>query len=225
LNNERGEKLFTGIVQKVGAFQRKIKENNKYKLVIKADNYLDDVSIGDSIAVNGVCLTVVKYDHNTFTVDVMPETVKKTNIDKLTKGLSVNLEKSLQPYDFMGGHIVSGHIDGTGTVKNITHQNNAKIIKLKVSNELDKYIVDKGSIALNGISLTIAKVEDSEITVSIIPETWKSTNFKLLKTGDLVNIEVDMVGKYVNKIVQKQNEEKEKKEKITKDLLRENVFI
>ena len=225
MSNERGEKLFTGIVQKVGTFQRKIKESNKYKLIIKADNYLKDVSIGDSIAVNGVCLTVVKYDHNTFTVDVMPETVKKTNIDKLTKGSQVNLEKSLQPNDFMGGHIVSGHIDGIGTVKKITHDKNAKIIKLKISNELNKYLVDKGSVALNGISLTIAELYNNELTVSIIPETWESTNFKFLKTGDLVNIEVDMVGKYVNKILKKQKEEKEKKEKITKDLLKENGFI
>ncbi|MCF8000855.1 MAG: riboflavin synthase [Halanaerobiales bacterium] len=217
--------MFTGIVQEVGTLKRKVKTSDKYKLVIKAEDFLDDVSIGDSIAVNGVCLTVVKINSNSFTVDVMPETVKSTNIEEVHNGTPLNLEKSLQPYNFMGGHIVSGHVDGTGMVKSIKKQKNSRLIDLKVSEEVSKYIVDKGSIALNGISLTIAEIKDDSITVSIIPETWNSTNFKYLKTGDKLNIEVDIVGKYVNKLMNKKQEEKEKKKKITKDLLRENGFI
>ncbi len=217
--------MFTGIVQEVGTLKRKVKTSDKYKLVIEVEDFLDEVSIGDSIAVNGVCLTVVKFNSNTFTVDVMPETVKSTNIDDVYNGAPLNLEKSLQPYNFMGGHIVSGHVDGTGKIQSIKKENNSRLLNIKISEEITQYIVDKGSIALNGISLTIAELKDNSITVSIIPETWNSTNFQSLKTGDKLNIEVDIVGKYVDKLMNKKEEEKEKKEKITKDLLRENGFI
>lgn len=217
--------MFTGIVQEVGRLKRKLKASDKYKLIIEAEDFLDDVSIGDSIAVNGVCLTVVKINSNTFTVDVMPETVKSTNLDDVHKTTPLNLEKSLQPYNFMGGHIVSGHVDGTGRVESIKKEKNSRLVDMKVSEDISKYIVDKGSVALNGVSLTIADLKDNSISVSIIPETWNSTNFKYLKTGDKLNIEVDIVGKYVDKLMNKKQEEKEKKEKITKDLLRENGFI
>lgn len=217
--------MFTGIIQEVGTLKRKVKASDKYKLIIEAKDFLDDVSIGDSIAVNGVCLTVVKFNSNTFTVDVMPETVKATNIDDVHNGAHLNLEKSLQPYNFMGGHIVSGHVDGTGRIKSIKKEKNSRLIDIKVSEETAKYIVDKGSIALNGISLTIAELKDNSFTVSIIPETWDSTNFQYLKSGDRLNVEVDIVGKYVDKLMNEKQEEKEKKEKITKDLLRENGFI
>lgn len=221
---KRGDFLFTGIIQEVGVFQRKIKESNRYKLIIKTENFLDDVSIGDSISVNGVCLTVVSYNSNIFTVDVMPETLESTNIKDLNKGSLLNLEKSLKPNSYMGGHIVSGHVDGIGVIKNIKKEKNARVIELKTNESILDYLVDKGSVAVNGISLTVMDVKIDSIIISIIPETWESTNLKDLKNGDKVNLEVDIVGKFVHKILDKK-EEVEKKRKITKDLLKENGFI
>jgi len=215
--------LFTGIIQEVGNFKRKVKENNKYKLEIEVNKFLEDVSKGDSIAVNGVCLTVVDLNSNSFTVDVMPETVKSTNLDQLTKNSKVNLEKSLQPNSFMGGHIVSGHVDGVGILKSVKDEKNAKIFTFKITENISKYLVDKGSVALNGISLTIMDYSKENLIVSIIPETIKSTNLKYLNIGDEVNIETDIIGKYVNKFL---NENKENNKKaVNKNMLKENGFI
>ena len=214
--------MFTGIIQEVGNFKRKVKENNKYKLEIEVNNFLEDISIGDSIAVNGVCLTVVDFNSNSFTVDVMPETVKSTNLDYLTKDSKVNLEKSLQPNSFMGGHIVSGHVDGTGVLKSLKDEKNSKIFSFKITENISKYLVDKGSVALNGISLTIMDYSKDNLIVSIIPETIKSTNLKYLNIGDEVNIETDIIGKYVNKFL---NENKTNKKEVNKQMLKENGFI
>ena len=215
--------MFTGIIQEVGNFKRKVKENNKYKLEIEVNKFLEDVSKGDSIAVNGVCLTVVDFNSNSFTVDVMPETVKSTNLDQLTKNSKVNLEKSLQPNSFMGGHIVSGHVDGVGILKSVKDEKNAKIFTFKITENISKYLVDKGSVALNGISLTIMDYSKENLIVSIIPETIKSTNLKYLNIGDEVNIETDIIGKYVNKFL---NENKENNKKaVNKNMLKENGFI
>ena len=203
-----------------------MKKGNKYQLVIDVDDFLDDVSIGDSIAVNGVCLTVVDYSANSFTVDVMPETVKSTNIDNLQAGAKVNLEKSLQPKSFMGGHIVNGHVDGIGTIKSIKEEKNAKIFTIEVSKEITKYLVDKGSVALNGISLTVMDFSDNTLKVSLIPETIRSTNLKYLDQGDEINIETDIIGKYVNKMLNdKKQNYNDNKEGITKDTLKKNGFI
>jgi len=217
--------LFTGIIQQVGTFKRKLKESNKYKLQIEVNDFLEDVSTGDSIAVNGVCLTVVNFNTSTFTVDVMPETVKSTNLDELTKGAKVNLEKSLQPNSFMGGHIVSGHVDGTGVLKNIKDEKNAKIFTFKVDENISKYLVDKGSVALNGISLTVMDYSPEVLKVSIIPETIKSTNLNYLKIGDLVNIETDIIGKYVNKFLKDNKTNNSKQKELDKQMLREKGFI
>ena len=203
-----------------------MKKGNKYQLVIDVDDFLDDVSIGDSIAVNGVCLTVVDYNANSFTVDVMPETVKATNIDNLQAGAKVNLEKSLQPKSFMGGHIVNGHVDGIGTIKSIKEEKNAKIFTIEVSKEITKYLVDKGSVALNGISLTVMDFSDNTLKVSLIPETIRSTNLKYLDQGDEINIETDIIGKYVNKMLNdKKQNYNDNKEGITKETLKKNGFI
>ncbi len=217
--------MFTGIIQQVGTFKRKLKGTNKYKLKIEVNDFLKDVSTGDSIAVNGVCLTVVNFNTNSFTVDVMPETVKSTNLDELTKGAKVNLEKSLQPNSFMGGHIVSGHVDGTGVLKNIKDEKNAKIFTFKVDENISKYLVDKGSVALNGISLTVMDYSPEVLKVSIIPETINSTNLKYLKVGELVNIETDIIGKYVNKFLSDDKTDNSKQKELDKQMLRENGFI
>jgi len=153
----------------------------------------------------------------------MPETVKSTNLDQLTKNSKVNLEKSLQPNSFMGGHIVSGHVDGVGILKSVKDEKNAKIFTFKITENISKYLVDKGSVALNGISLTIMDYSKENLIVSIIPETIKSTNLKYLNIGDEVNIETDIIGKYVNKFL---NENKENNKKaVNKNMLKENGFI
>ena len=217
--------MFTGIIQQVGTFKRKLKESNKYKLQIEVNDFLEDVSTGDSIAVNGVCLTVVNFNTSTFTVDVMPETVKSTNLDELKKGDKLNLEKSLQLNSFMGGHIVSGHVDGTGILKNIKDEKNAKIFTFKVDENISKYLVDKGSVALNGISLTVMDYSPEVLKVSIIPETINSTNLKYLKAGALVNIETDIIGKYVNKFLTDKKTDNSKQKELDKQMLREKGFI
>ena len=213
--------MFTGIVQEKGDFIRKITGNNKYQLEIKADKVLEDLKIGDSIAVNGACLTVVEFGDDYFRADVMPETLKATNLGDLKVGSEVNLEQSLRLSDFIGGHFVTGHIDGTAVVKNIKTKNNAKLIGLSVSKELEKYIVKKGSAAVNGVSLTVMDIGDGVMTISLIPETWSETNLAELKKGDIVNIETDMLGKYVYKMMENSQDGKSN---ITKDFLAENGF-
>ncbi|MFW6280991.1 MAG: riboflavin synthase [Halanaerobium sp.] len=212
--------MFTGIVQEKGEFNRKITANNKYQLEIKAEKVLNDLKIGDSIAVNGACLTVVEFGDNYFRADVMPETLKATNLGDLKTGSEVNLEQSLRLSDFIGGHFVTGHIDGTAVVKNIRNQSNAKLIDLSIPSEIEKYIVKKGSVAVNGVSLTVMKINNGIMTISLIPETWSETNLAEIKKGDIVNIETDMLGKYVYKMM-----ENKKDNNITKDFLAENGFI
>jgi riboflavin synthase len=213
--------MFTGIVQEKGEFIRKITANNKYQLEIKAEKVLNDLKIGDSIAVNGACLTVVEFGDNYFRADVMPETLNATNLGDLKTGSEINLEQSLRLSDFIGGHFVTGHIDGTAVVKNIRNQSNAKLIDLSISSEIEKYIVKKGSVAVNGVSLTVMKINNGVMTISLIPETWSETNLAEIKKGDIVNIESDMLGKYVYKMM----ENKEADNNITKDFLAENGFI
>jgi len=214
--------LFTGIIQEKGKFLRRLKGNNKYQLEIEADSVLEEVKIGDSIAVNGVCLTVVNFGDNYFRADVMPETLKSTNLGDLKAGSLVNLEQSLRLNDFIGGHFVTGHVDGTAVVKNIKVEQNAKIIEMEVGEELGKYIVHKGSAALNGVSLTVMGIKNGILTISLIPETWSETNLADLSAGDRINIETDMLGKYVYKMLENK---KEDKQSITKDFLAENGFI
>lgn len=201
-----------------------MKGNNKYQLEISAESVLKNVKTGDSIAVNGVCLTVVDFSDNYFRADVMPETLKATNLGQLARGDIVNLEQALRPDDFIGGHFVTGHIDDTAEVKKVFTEQNAKIIKMELSAEIEKYIVKKGSVAINGVSLTVMEIEDDLMTISLIPETWSETNLAALSVGDKVNIETDMLGKYIYKML-KREENQEKKSKISKDFLAENGFI
>lgn len=214
--------MFTGIIQEKGEFKRKITGNNKYQLEIKAEKVLNDLKIGDSIAVNGACLTAVDFGDDYFRADVMPETLNATNLGDLKAGSEVNLEQSLRLNDFIGGHFVTGHIDGTAVVKNIKNKNNAKVIELSIAKELEKYIVKKGSAAVNGVSLTVMKIDNGVMTISLIPETWSETNLADLKKGDKVNLETDMLGKYVYKML---GDKKEENNNITRDFLAENGFV
>jgi len=216
--------LFTGIIQEKGSFVRKFKGSSKYQLEIKAKKVLENIKKGDSIAVNGVCLTAVDFGSDYFRADVMPETLKSTNLSELERGSVVNLEQSLRPDDFIGGHFVTGHVDSTAVVRSIKEESNAKIIEMEVDQETEQFIVHKGSAAINGVSLTVMGIENGVLKISLIPESWSETNLSLLKAGDLVNIETDMLGKYVYKMLANVNGDKQKS-KISKGFLAENGFM
>lgn len=217
--------MFTGIIQEKGKFVRKYKGSSKYQLEIKAQKVLENIKKGDSIAVNGVCLTAVDFGSDYFRADVMPETLKATNLGELQRDSVLNLEQSLRPDDFIGGHFVTGHVDSTAAVSSIKEESNAKIIELKVDQHTEKFIVDKGSVALNGVSLTVMGIGAGILKISLIPESWSETNLSLLKAGDLVNIETDMLGKYVYKMLANMDAESQTDRKISKSFLSENGFI
>lgn len=217
--------MFTGIIQEKGKFLRKFKGSSKYQLEIKAEKVLVGLKKGDSIAVNGVCLTAVDFGSDYFRADVMPETLKSTNLGELQQGSVVNLEQSLRPDDFIGGHFVTGHVDGTVRVKSIKSDVNAKIIKMEVDQKNEKFIVDKGSVALNGVSLTVMGIENGILKISLIPESWSETNLSMLTAGDMVNLETDMLGKYVYKMLGNLNGNSKSQSKISKNFLAENGFI
>lgn len=189
--------MFTGIVEEVG----RVKAMSDGVLQIAAGMVLADVSCGDSIAVNGICLTVTEFDRRCFSADVMPETVKRTSLAELKIGSPVNLERALTPSSRMGGHIVSGHIDGTGKILSLKEDKNAVLMKIAAEDGILRYIVEKGSVALDGISLTVAAVTNRDFTVSLIPHTRQTTNLASKREGSVINIENDVIGKYVEKML------------------------
>ncbi len=194
--------LFTGIIRELGRTDRIYRGGSRYQIRVQADEVLDNVKRGDSIAVNGVCLTVVSYDNSGFTADVMPETLRRTNLQDLASGDPVNLEPSLGTDDLFDGHIVTGHIDGLGKLRGVKREDNARGVEIGFPSGMERFLVEKGSIAVNGISLTLVSVEEDYFTVSLIPESWRATNLESLKIGDHVNLETDILGKYVVKTVE-----------------------
>ena len=213
--------MFTGIVEEVGT----IRAMTKGELVIGASKVLQDVALGDSIAVNGICLTVTKFDAASFHVDVMPETMRRTSLALLQKGSHVNLERALTLSSRLGGHIVSGHIDGTGRILSFTEEGNAILLKISAEAGLLRYIIEKGSVALDGISLTVTEVTSQDFTVSLIPHTREVTILGERKAGDPINIENDVVGKYVERfLTAPQPEKQEKKSALTAEFLLQNGF-
>ena len=215
--------MFTGIVEEIGKIAGIQKGAKSAVLTIQADKVLEDVHIGDSIAVNGVCLTVTSFEKNTYTADVMNETLQRSSLGSLSVGSSVNLERAMAANGRFGGHIVSGHIDGTGTITQVKRDDNAIWYTIMAEASLMKYIVEKGSITIDGISLTVATVSDTDFQVSIIPHTQANTVLSDRKTGDVVNLETDIIGKYVEKLLQPQKIP-EKESKITLEFLAENGF-
>lgn len=215
--------MFTGIVQETGILKQRKKTDNSFQLVINCRDVLKDIKKGDSIAVNGVCLTVVTYTDHSFTADVSPETLQATNLANLQIGSRVNLEQSLRVNGFLGGHLVTGHVDGTGRIKKIETNFNARLIEIDIDPEMERFMVDKGSVTVNGISLTIVKVTADTLTLTLIPETWNQTTFKYAKVGDEVNIETDIIGKYLVKMMERDNSKKNSG--LDRDFLRENGFI
>lgn len=216
--------MFTGIVEEIGVVQSILKGLKSAKIVIKAQKVLEDVQLGDSIATNGVCLTVTNFTSSTFSVDVMAETMRSSNLENLTPGNKVNLERALKLSDRLGGHIVSGHVDGTGIIKNLKKEDNAIWVTIDTSSDVLKYIIHKGSITIDGISLTVAYVDDTVFKVSIIPHTKDSTTLLSKDIDDVVNLECDMVGKYIEKFLSFK-EPTETKNNIDMNFLSEHGFV
>ena len=191
--------MFTGIVQKTG----KIKKIEGDTFTITSDLNLENLDIGGSIALNGACLTIISLEKNSFSIQVTPETLKRTNLKYLKTQDIVNLETPLKMNSGLDGHMVQGHIDGTAVITKITPDKNSIYITIKTETKLMRYICEKGYVAVDGVSLTIVNCIDDEFTVSIIPHTKKSTVFSINKLGDIVNIEVDIISKYVEKLIKK----------------------
>lgn len=212
--------MFTGIVEELGKVKSINNATNSMQLTIESNKVLEDVHLGDSIAINGVCLTVISYSENQFTVDVMPETVKATTIQTLQVGQYVNLERAMPANGRFGGHFVAGHVDGTGVILRKRKFANAVYVDIGISKELSKFCMLKGSVAIDGISLTIFDVKPTQLTVSLIPHTFGQTVLGMKKEHDMVNIENDLLGKYVINHL----ERKEEQSKITLDFLKDNGF-
>lgn len=193
--------MFTGLIEEIGKVQSIVKSTKSAKITIKASRVLEEVKIGDSISTNGVCLTVTEFTTKSFVVDIMAETMRRSNLHLLSPGDEINLERALRLSDRLGGHLVSGHIDGMGAISNYENEDNAVWVTVSTDPEILKYIVQKGSIAIDGISLTVAYVDDSAFKVSIIPHTKEITTLLRKKIGDIVNLECDMVGKYIEKML------------------------
>ena len=191
--------MFTGIVEEIGSISGIKQGKNSEILTIKAKKVLEDTKIGDSIAVNGICLTVTDLYLDSFTADVMHETISRSSLSKLKYGSKVNLERAMPVNGRFGGHIVSGHVDGTGTIINIKPDDNAIWYKIQANQQILKYIVEKGSITIDGISLTVAKVSETDFSISAISHTVEQTILKEKRQGDIVNLETDILAKYIEK--------------------------
>ncbi|MDD2420854.1 MAG: riboflavin synthase [Heliobacteriaceae bacterium] len=193
--------MFTGIIEEMGTVKQVQRGSRSAKLTVQARQVLDDVKLGDSIAVNGVCLTVVAFDPSGFTADVMAETLDHTVLADLRPGSRVNLERALRVGDRLGGHIVSGHVDEVGLIKGQSRVDIAVVTEITCSPRLRRYVVPKGSIAIDGISLTVAAVTNEGFTISLIPHTAGLTTLGVKKSGDRVNLEADILGKYVERLL------------------------
>ena len=211
--------MFTGIVEEMGKIVRVEKGAKSSRLTVSGDKIFSDLKLGDSVATNGVCLTVTSFSKGIFTADVMNETLKRSNLGELRQGSMVNLERAMIANGRFGGHIVSGHIDGTGVITKIEQDDIAVWYTIRADRKIMKYIIEKGSVAIDGISLTIAKVTNNDFSVSLIPHTAKETVLGYKKTGDTVNLENDVVGKYIEHFLSFKEEPETKSSGITKEFL------
>ncbi len=193
--------MFTGLIEETGFLEDKIPEGDGLQLVINANKVLDDALIGSSISVNGVCLTVVKKNGKSFSVDTIEETLKKTNLGQLKIGSRVNLERPLKAEARLGGHFVLGHIDTVGKVECIKELSNSHFITISYSDQFKRYLIYVGSIAIDGVSMTVADLKENTFSVGVIPHTWEETIFSTKLAGDSVNLEFDVLGKYVERIM------------------------
>ncbi|MEI0562797.1 riboflavin synthase [Brachyspira pulli] len=212
--------MFTGIVEEIGT----VKSVQSKVITIEASKIFDDLHLGDSVAVNGTCLTVSSFDNKIFNADVTQETLNRTNLGSLKNGSKVNLERAMTLIGRFGGHIVSGHIDGVGSIKSMKKDDNSIILTIEVPKHLMKYIVEKGSVAVDGISLTVASLTDNTFSIAVIPHTLKETVLYYKKEGDKVNIENDVIGKYVERLLTFKEDNEDKKSNITMEFLLKNGF-
>jgi riboflavin synthase len=213
-------KVFTGLIEDLGEVKRIEKRGENLSLLISSHINCRELKAGDSIAVNGACLTIVSLTPKGFTVEVSPETVRRTNLKDLKEGDPVNLERALRLSDRLGGHLVSGHIDGTGILDRKTREGEFYHLTFSASPEIMRYVIEKGSIAVDGISLTVNHCRDKYFTVTIIPFTLTHTNLGWRKAGEKVNLEVDLIGKYVERFVSLK-----RVQGVTKDLLVEHGYL
>jgi len=194
--------MFTGLVEETGKLVQKLKTGEGYQLTFSCVKVMDDLEIGSSISVNGTCLTVVKKDADTFSVDVIEETLKKTSLGVLKNDDKVNLERPLKADARLGGHFVLGHVDTTGEIVDIKELSNSHFIKISYPKEFKSYLIYVGSVAIDGVSMTVAELENDNFSIGVIPHTWEETIFSEKKPGDKVNLEFDVLGKYVETIMQ-----------------------
>ncbi|WP_312061136.1 riboflavin synthase [Anaerotignum sp.] len=214
--------MFTGLIEEIGFIEKTTSQNNFGQLVIQAKTIQEGTKLGDSIAVNGVCLTVTNVSKTSFTADVMPETLKRSNLGKLQKGSSVHLERAMAGNGRFGGHMVSGHIDGTGIISGKKQEGNAIRLFITTDTPLLRQMIEKGSIAIDGVSLTVITVEQSQFSVGIIPHTNSQTILLDKKIGDSVNLETDIIAKYIQRFFENSTQQQDKP--LTLAFLKENGF-
>lgn len=217
--------MFTGIIEELGTIKKITQQGKTLVMTITCEKILDDVKLGDSIAVNGVCLTVTEFKDKWFQVDVMPETFKSTSLSTLRDGARVNLERAMASNGRFGGHFVTGHVDGVGQIVKKTPKENAIYIEIAIPEAYSHLSLLKGSIAIDGTSLTIFGLESSTVTVSIIPHTAQETVLGTKRVGEIVNIEFDMIAKYLYSFMAKTDRTNSKNDRLTADFLKENGFM
>ncbi len=215
--------MFTGIIEETGLVRSLVSGQSSAALTVEAARVLDGLRLGDSIAVNGACLTVTGFASGNFTVDVMPETLRKTNLGHLQAGSRVNLERALALGDRLGGHLVAGHVDAAGAILSLQDHGIATEMWVATPEELKQYLIPQGSVALDGVSLTIAALKTGALMAGLIPHTKETTTLGGKKPGDLLNIEADLLGKYVSSLLQRTGVRE--KRGITTEMLLENGFI
>ena len=217
--------MFSGIIQSLGTIDKIIRSDEKAEMFIRTESDFNDFDLGESIAINGVCLTVRNFGDHYFVVDLSTETLNQTGFKEITQRSRVNLERSLTPSQKISGHFVSGHVDQMGKVVDVEHKTGEILFRFEHPAELGPYIIEKGSIAIDGISLTVFSCQDNRFSVSVIPFTHTHTNMNTRKIGDLVNIECDMIGKYVFKACETLFDSSGTKQKVSLDLLRQKGFL
>lgn len=212
--------MFTGIIEDLGRIEKLSRSSQGSRIAIRSSKITEDAGIGDSVAVNGVCLTIAQLENDTFFTDVMPETLAKTNLGQMKNGDLVNLERALKASDRLGGHFVLGHVDEVGTIMHKRKEGNSIVLKISATRSISDYLVPKGSIAIDGISLTITDVENQWFMVAVIPHTAKATTLGQKTVGSTVNLEVDIIGKYVKRMMDKKTSSRS-----TLDLLYEHGYL
>ncbi len=211
--------MFTGIIEETGTVAALVKGARSAKLTVKAAKIFEDLRLGDSVAVNGVCLTVAELGSASFTADVMNETLLRSSLGELRAGSGVNLERAMPANGRFGGHIVSGHIDGTGRIESTEREGNAVWIRISAAESIMRYIVEKGSVAIDGISLTVAKRDENGFSVSVIPHTGRETTLLGKGAGERVNLENDVIGKYVERLMSVKDAPGRRESGVTAELL------